>query len=30
MGAAAQQVMADNRGAREKLLALVAENLAGA
>jgi 3-deoxy-D-manno-octulosonic-acid transferase len=30
MGAAAQQVMADNRGAKEKLLELVAENLAGA
>jgi 3-deoxy-D-manno-octulosonic-acid transferase len=30
MGAAALQVMADNRGAQEKLLALVAENLAGA
>jgi 3-deoxy-D-manno-octulosonic-acid transferase len=30
MGAAALQVMTDNRGAKEKLLALVAENLAGA
>jgi 3-deoxy-D-manno-octulosonic-acid transferase len=30
MGAAALQVIADNRGAQEKLLELVAENLAGA
>lgn len=30
MGAAAQQVMADNRGAKDKLLELVAENMAGA
>ena len=30
MGAAALQVLTDNRGAQEKLLALVAENLAGA
>ena len=30
MGAAALQVMADNRGAKDKLLELVAENMAGA